>query len=77
MTTKTPKENQEEKDKIKTRREKIAGYYLDMSKLAFASTVLGGLGPMFKSSTWQDFLYVVIGAVATVVFERIGNNILK
>lgn len=31
----------DEKEKVKARREKIAGYYLDMSKLAFATTVLG------------------------------------
>lgn len=67
----------EEREKVKTRREKIARYYLDMSKLAFATTVLGGLGPMFKSMSWSDFLYVVIGIAGTIIFERIGNNILK
>lgn len=67
----------EDKEKIKTRREKIAGYYLDMSKLAFATTVLGGLGPMFKNTAWTDFIYVILGIIATIIFERIGNNILK
>lgn len=32
---------EKEEEKIKTRREKIAGYYLDISKLSFAATVLG------------------------------------
>lgn len=67
----------DEKEKVKTRREKIAGYYLDMSKLAFATTVLGGLGPMFKEVSWTNFIYFVVGILTTIVFERIGNNILK
>lgn len=68
---------EKEEEKIKTRREKIAGYYLDISKLSFATTVLGGLGPMLKSVSWPDFAYVVIGIIVTIVFERIGNNILE
>lgn len=66
---------EKEEEKIKTRREKIAGYYLDISKLSFATTVLGGLGPMLKSVSRPDFAYVVIGVIVTIVFGRIGNNI--
>ena len=32
----------DEKDKIKSRKEKLAGYFYDLSKLTFAALVLGG-----------------------------------
>lgn len=33
----------DEKDKIKSRKEKLAGYFYDLSKLTFAALVLGGM----------------------------------
>lgn len=33
----------DEKDKMKTRKEKLAGYFFDLSKLIFTAMVLGGM----------------------------------
>lgn len=70
------KEN-EAKERIKTRREKIAGYYLDMSKLTFTATVLAGAVRLFQDETSGSVALVVIGVAVTVVFYLIGNKILK
>lgn len=46
-------EQQEEKKAIKendkTRREKLAGYFFDISKLIFAALVLGSITPLFTN----------------------------
>ena len=36
----------DEKDKMKTRKEKLAGYFYDLSKLIFTAMVLGGMSPL-------------------------------
>lgn len=67
----------EAKERLKTRREKIAGYYLDMSKLTFTATVLAGSVRLFQDETSGSVALVVIGSALTVVFYLIGNKILK
>ncbi len=42
---------EEAKKRNDSRREKLAGYFFDLSKLIFAGIVIGGLTPMFSSST--------------------------
>lgn len=44
----------DEKDKIKSRKEKLAGYFYDLSKLTFAALVLGGM-----SSFLYFFLMII------------------
>lgn len=39
----------ERKEKDNTRREKLAGYFFDLSKLVFAALVLGGITPLFTN----------------------------
>ena len=67
----------EEKERIKTRREKLAGYFLDMSKLTFATSVLTGSVPLFTDGTKGSIAFVAVGVMATIVFYIIGNKILK
>ena len=37
-------------EKDKTRREKLAGYFFNLSQLTFAALVLGGFTPIFTES---------------------------
>lgn len=41
--------NKERKDKDKVRREKLAGYFFDVSKLSFAGLVIGIGLPLFAN----------------------------
>lgn len=41
--SKEQEEKKEVKEKDKTRREKLAGYFFDLSKLSFAGLVVGGM----------------------------------
>lgn len=59
------------------RREKIACYFLDMSKLAFAGLVVGGLMPLLNEGTAWGLLNIALGIAFTVTFALIGNRILK
>lgn len=70
----TRKETQE---KTKTRREKIAGYFLDMSKLTFTATVLAGSVRLFQNEDSGSIILVLTGVAVTVVFYLIGNEFLK
>lgn len=67
----------EEKERIKTRRDKAAGYFLDISKLTFTATVLAGSVRLLQDETEGSVPLVVIGVAVTVVFYLIGNTILK
>lgn len=74
----TPKEKEyEEKERFKTRREKIGGYFLNMSQLAFAGMVVGGIMPIFSSHSLWDYITIALGVTFTVTFAMIGNKILK
>lgn len=73
----TTEEEIEKKEKIKTRREKLGGYFLDMSKLTFGASVLGGTFPILGAGTTLAWIKVVLGIIATAIFAWIGNKILK
>ncbi len=65
----------EEKERV--RKEKIASFFLDLAKLTFAAAVLGGLTPLLSKNSLQDWLGVFLGIIVTIVFAKLGNNILK
>ncbi|EJX00303.1 hypothetical protein, membrane [gut metagenome] len=69
---------EEARKKNDMRREKLAGYFFDLSKLIFAGIVIGGLTPVFSSSTneisWET---IVIGVITTYIFASLANRILK
>lgn len=68
----------EGKEKDKTRREKLAGYFFDSSKLILAGVVIGGITPLYSDNTKEINVYVIIaGMVATVLLAWIANKILK
>lgn len=69
----------EVKEKDKVRREKLAGYFFNLSQLTFVALVLGGITPFYSSNIENEInLYVLIaGTLFTVVLANIGNRILK
>lgn len=68
----------EVKEKDKVRREKLAGYFFDLSKLIFAALVLGGITPLFTNVTnginWST---IILGTISTYMFANFANRILK
>ena len=68
----------DEKDKVKTRKEKLAGYFYNISQLTFTGTGLGGFLPLLKGDTGLENISVLIfGIVMTAVFAFVANRILK
>lgn len=76
--SKMQQEKTERKEKDKTRREKLAGYFFDSSKLILAGVVIGGITPLYSDDTKEINVYVIIaGIVATILLAWIANKILK
>ena len=71
-------QKKEKKEKNKVRREKFAGYFLNLSQLTFVALVLGGITPIYVDVghvfNWD---FIIIGAIHTVVFAYISNVILR
>ncbi len=68
----------DEKDKIKARKEKLAGYFYDLSKLTFAALVLGGMSSLYTDEFKPYTIYVVIaGLLLTYITAFSANRILK
>ena len=68
----------EVKERNKTRKEKLAGYFYDSSKVILAGVVIGGLAPLFTRPDIELNYYIIVaGTLATVLLAWIGNNILK
>lgn len=68
----------EVKEKDKLRREKLAGYFFDTSKLILAGVVIGGITPLYSNDEKEINLYVVLaGILATILLAWIANKILK
>lgn len=68
----------EGKEKDKTRREKLAGYFFDLSKLIFAALVLGGITPLFTNAANEiNWSTLILGVISTYMFANFANRILK
>ena len=68
----------ETKEKKKIRREKIAGYFLNLSQLTFVALVLGGITPLYIDEEHVvSWMLLGAGALMTFIFAGIGYNILK
>ena len=68
----------ETKEKSKIRREKIAGYFLNLSQLTFVAWVLGGITPLYINEEHVvSWLLLSAGALASFVLASIGYRILK
>ena len=68
----------DEKDKTKVRKEKLAGYFYNISQLTFAGTGVGGFLPLLQGDTGLGNISVLIfGIVMTTLTAYVGNRILK
>ena len=70
----------EEKEKDKVRKEKIASYFFDLSKVTYTVLVVGVLVTIIQNESYLNIslnVGVLIGSVLAILFARIGNNILK
>ena len=69
---------QEAKEWHKVRREKLAGYFFDISKLSFAGLVISLLLPLFPDFENQTIRIVIsFGLVLTISSALLANKILK
>lgn len=69
---------QEAKEWHKVRREKLAGYFFDISKLSFAGLVISILLPLFSDFENQTIRIVIsFGLVLTISSALLANKILK
>jgi len=68
----------EVKEQNKVRKEKLAGYFFNLSQLTFAGLVLGGISPLFSDNAQSiSWFSVVAGGYATYIFAFFANKILK
>ena len=68
--------SRDEKDKTKVRKEKLAGYFYNLSQLIFTGTGVGGVLPFLHGTASLGDISV-FGAVATAVFAYAANRVLK
>ena len=60
------------------RRDRLAGYFYDLSKLSFAGLVVGVITPLFTDGGGEANLSVIItGLVLTVLSAMLANKILE
>ena len=73
-------EKKDRKERDKTRKEKLAGYFLNLSQVSFTALVVGVPVTLFKEELYDNYILMImmlIGFVFTISFAKIGNNILK
>ena len=57
--------------------EAMAKYFYDLSKLAFAAMVLGGMVSFFQDADLKWGIVIVLGMLMAISFCITGNNLLK
>lgn len=68
----------EGKEKDKMRREKLAAYFFDLSKLSFAGLVISIILPLFSNvGNTILWLAVLFGTILTISSAMLANKILK
>ena len=64
--------NKEKKERDKVRNEKLAGYFLNLSKLTFVALVLGGITPFYINEEHVVSLMLLgAGIMMTFIFSTI------
>lgn len=70
--------HKERKEKDRNRRDKLAGYFFNLSQLTFVALVLGGITPLYTNVEIGINWYVLVaGIMLTAILANIGNLILK
>ena len=67
---------EEKRQKSDTRREKLAGYFFDLSKLTFAALVVGCFTPVNDTVVINGWV-LAVGSALTIVFAVIASIIIK
>lgn len=70
----------EAKEKDKVRREKLAGFFFNLAQVSFTVLSLGLAITLVKEELYDNILLIVLvsmGIILTVLFAKIGNNILR
>lgn len=71
-------EKKEVKEKDKTRRERLVGYFFDLSKLSFAGLVIGVVIPLYSDLSNENNWYsICTGILLTIISAVFANKILK
>lgn len=69
---------QEGREKDKVRKEKLAGYFFDLSKLSFAGLVIGVVIPLYSNISDENNWYsICTGIILSVISALLANKILK
>ena len=78
--TKQIEEKKDRKDRDQARKEKLAGFFFNLSQVSFTALVVGIPVTLFKEELYDNYILMimlVIGIIFTIAFAKIGNNILK
>lgn len=76
--TKQIEVKKERKERDKVRREKLAGYYFDLSKLSFAGIFVSVIIPIITNEqNARMWVAAIFGLVLTVLSASLANKILK
>ena len=67
--------NKEARELVKIRRENIAKYFFDLSKLTFAALVLGLGGAFFNIGNWERLSYV--DTIPLIIWYHFGKLAAK
>ena len=70
-------EKKEIKEKDKIRREKLSGYFFNLSQLTYTALVLGGMVLFFQGDNLSYMLIIMllVGCVLAYALAKIGNKI--
>lgn len=75
---KQQEERKDAKERDRLRRDKIAGYFFNLSQLTFVALVLGTITPIYTNNEYGINWYVLSVSLAlTIVLANIGSKILK
>lgn len=75
---KQQEEQKDAKERDRLRRDKIAGYFFNLSQLTFVALVLGTITPIYTNNEYGINWYVLfVGLALTIVLANIGSKILK
>ncbi len=71
-------ERKERREKERIRREKLASYFFDLSKLSFAGLVIGIAIPLFSDvEDAKMWFAALLGVMLTTLSALLANKILK
>ena len=75
---KQQEEQKDAKERDRLRRDKIAGYFFNLSQLTFVALVLGTITPIYTNNEYGINWYMLsVGLALTIVLANIGSKILK